>query len=122
MSEAKKPATKKPATPKEPAALAGKGNGGSQAREYVVYRELKLDGGDVTIDGHKVAEGATLLIELGTVEAKSAKEARRTVAKAELSTEELQTESGVTLRAITLSAAKAGRGIARLKVEPTWDD
>lgn len=122
MSEAKKTADKKTEA-KQPAALSkGKSNGGSQAREYIVYRELTLDKGDVTISGHKAPEGSALLVELGRTEAKSAKEARRTVAKAELRTDELQTESGVQLRAITASAANAGRGIARLKVEPTWDD
>lgn len=94
----------------------------SQPREYVVFREVKITADLATALNVPLLSGAVVLAELGTVEAKTPKEARRTVAKAKLDEDELRTDNGVPLRAITKSAATAGRGVAKLKVEPTWDD
>lgn len=92
----------------------------SQPREYLVYREVPVPADMAKTLG---VEGESLvLVELGTAHAKTAKEARRTVAKAKLDEAELRTDTGVPLRAITRTAAEAGRGVARLKVEPTWAD
>ncbi len=102
-AQAPQPPTEKPAS--------------SQPREYAVFRE-------VPASELSTAELGDLkvLVPLGVVAAKTAKEARRTIAKEKLNEDELRSEGGVPLRAITKSAASAGRGIAKLKVEPTWDD
>lgn len=91
------------------------------SREYIVYRELKIEAG-VELQGVRVPAGVVVLVPIGSTTAKTTKEARRAVAKAKLSEAELKTDDGVLLRAITKSAAEVGRGIARIKVEPTWDD
>lgn len=94
----------------------------SQPREYVVYRELDITDLDTPALAAALGDATSILVELGTAEAKTAKEARRTVAKDTLGEDELKTEAGVPLRAITKTAANAGRGVAKLKTEPTWAD
>lgn len=98
----------------------------SQPRDYTVFRELTLGDliGDAKLGEYAAKTGITkatpVLIELDTISAKTPREARRTVAKAKFGEDELK--QGVPLRAITKSAATAGRGVAKIKVDPSWDD
>lgn len=97
----------------------------SQPRDYVVFRELTFaDFVEQVRKGQLDAEHGDVLVllYLGTTDAKTAKEARRTVAKAKLDEAELKTEQGVPLRAIPKASAMAGRGIAKIRVEPVWED
>lgn len=95
--------------PEKPKATAG-------PRPYKVLRSFK---GSELPEGYADAE---VFVVVGEATAKTAKEARRAIAKEKVDEAELKTENGVELRAVAGNAFDAGVGRVKLKTEPVWED